>query len=73
MKTLDVLINEAAASGGLDALTLWRLPDGRFQANASEDRHSWRCEIDANPAAAVARALGAPVVAPEPANRSIFD
>lgn len=40
-------------------LTLYRTPDGRWQASATEDRLGWRVEIDADPVAALERVLGA--------------
>lgn len=42
--TLETKIREAAASGRLKALTLWRLGDGRWQANSSADGVGWRIE-----------------------------
>lgn len=61
MTTLDEALRKAAARG-LQALTLWKLQDGRWQANASDDRIGWRVEHDADPVQALQKALGAPVM-----------
>lgn len=55
---IDEALKEAARSG-LKSLTLCRLPDGTWQANASPDGVSWRVVMGADPVAAVADALGA--------------
>lgn len=54
---LDTLIQETARNGRFAGLTLWPTPEGLFQANVSEGQ-GWRVEIDADPAAALLRALG---------------
>jgi hypothetical protein len=62
--TLDDMIREAVASGGLRSLTLWTVPGG-FQANASPDGKSWHCVTAADPVEAIRRALGAAPATPE--------
>lgn len=58
--TLETLLTEAAQRGDLGAVTLWRIPDGRYQANWSRDRISWRVDYDADPAVALAKVLSGP-------------
>jgi hypothetical protein len=69
MTALDEALQKAAKRG-LQALTLWKLQDGRWQANASDDRIGWRVEHDADPVQAVRKALGAKTLPNEP---SVFD
>lgn len=47
----------AADKGDIKAFTLWRLPDGQFQANASQDGQSWRCVTRPNAVEAATKAL----------------
>lgn len=54
--TLEDLINEAATSGRF-FLTLFPTDKG-YQASFSRDRVSWRVEQDADPVAALTKALG---------------
>lgn len=58
--TLETQIREAANSGRLKALTLWRLNDGRWQANASEDGVGWNVQMDTDPAVAMGKLFDAP-------------
>lgn len=58
---IDAHLNEAARAGRFIGLTLYATPDGRWQASLTQDRVSWRVEIDADPAAALRRVLGEPV------------
>lgn len=51
-------------------LTLWRTGDGRWQANATRDRVSWRVEVRDDPAAAL---LAVCSVEPKPAEKGVFD
>lgn len=59
MSTIDTLIQEAAHSGLL-GITLYRTQDGEWQAATTPDRQSWTVTIDADPAVALRKALGAP-------------
>ncbi len=59
--TLEDKIREAAASGRLKALTLWRLNDGRYQANISSDRNAWTVQHGDDAVAALRKVFGAPV------------
>jgi hypothetical protein len=67
--TLEAMIREAVANGGLRSLTLWTVPNG-FQANVSPDGKSWCCMIAADPVEAIRRALDPAPVAAE--NEDIF-
>lgn len=59
MTALDTLIQEAAARG-LKGFTLYVTQDGEWQAATTPDRQSWTVTIDADPAVALRKALGAP-------------
>lgn len=48
-----------AAHSGLVGLTLYSTQDGRWQASTTQDRQSWSVSIDADPVAALTRALAA--------------
>jgi hypothetical protein len=71
MPTLDQALQEAGKSG-LRALTVWKLPDGRWQANTSPDGQAWTCVTDADLVAAVKGALGVKPAAAAPTG-SIFE
>lgn len=58
--TLEDAIREAARSGRLKGLTLWKVPDGRWQANSSEDGVAWRVEYGADPVEALQKVLDVP-------------
>lgn len=59
MSTLDALLSQAVNSG-LRGLTLYPTQDGEWQAATTPDRQSWTVTIDADPAVALRKALGAP-------------
>jgi hypothetical protein len=63
--TLETKIREAAASDRLKSLTLWRLGDGRWQANSSADGVGWRVEIAPDPAEALQKLFD---IAPAPSD-----
>lgn len=58
MTALETLIAEAVNSG-LRGLTLYVTQDGEWQASTTPDRQSWTVTIDADPAVALRKALGA--------------
>ncbi|WP_155414840.1 hypothetical protein [Neorhizobium galegae] len=65
---------QKAVARGLQALTLWKLQDGRWQANASDDRIGWRVEHDAGPVQALQKALSQNPIQPTPSDEpSVFD
>jgi hypothetical protein len=53
MTDFETEISEAARAGRLKSITLWRLGDGRWQANSSPDGTAWRVEFAADPADAL--------------------
>ncbi len=63
--TLETKIREAAASGRLKALTLWRLGDGRYQANISSDGNAWTVQHGDDAVAALQKLFD---IAPAPSN-----
>ncbi|ODT60986.1 MULTISPECIES: hypothetical protein [Paracoccus] len=69
MATLEQLIDEAAKSGGLTALTVWPCAGG-FQCNvrrANGKTEGWRCITAAIPSRGIKDALTGPVRVLEPA------
>lgn len=60
MTDLATQLLAAVEHGGLQGLTLYKTPDGLWQAATSPDKISWRVAIDADPVAAALKALGAP-------------
>jgi len=58
--TLETQIREAATSGRLKALTLWRLQDGRYQANISSDGNAWTVQYGDDAVTALQKLFGAP-------------
>ncbi|MFA5897838.1 MAG: hypothetical protein WC829_01865 [Hyphomicrobium sp.] len=65
--TIAALINEAANSGRLSGLTVWKTHDGQYQASISADRVSWRCATKASPAEAILA-----VLSEKPTHKDIF-
>lgn len=66
MATLEQLIDEAAKSGGLTALTVWPCAGG-FQCNvrrANGKTEGWRCITAAIPSRGIKDALTGPMKAP---------
>lgn len=63
--TLEAKITEAARAGRLKGLTLWRLDDGRWQANSSPDNTAWRVEIAPDPIEALQKLFD---IAPAPSD-----
>jgi hypothetical protein len=54
---LESLIPTAVLDGRLHAMTLYRTPDGKWQASRSADGHSWSVHIDTDPVRAMKMAL----------------
>ena len=78
MATLEQLIDEAAKSGGLTALTVWPCAGG-FQCNvrrrSADGSEGWRCITAAAPSRGIRDALEGPVrasVAPSDPGEDIF-
>ncbi len=57
--TLEDLIRKAIEEGRFDGLTLWPSSQG-YQSNFCHKGRggAWRCEVDADPIAAMRRSLG---------------
>lgn len=72
MSTVDTLIQEAAARG-LKGVTLYATQDGEWQAATTPDRQSWTVTIDADPAVALRKALGAPAASVLPTDNDRLD
>ena len=73
--TLDQAIREAADTGRLDGLTLWKCPDG-WQGNARRaGSDGWVVCIDEDPVRALIGALGGKITAPVKSDLShgVFD
>lgn len=69
--TIDDAIREAAVSGRLVGLTIWKTADGQFQASISPDRQSWSIETASDPVTALQRVLG--LREPPPTSTGAFD
>lgn len=62
---------DGVADQGIRAVTLWKLPDGRWQGSVSRDGVGWSCQHGETPEQALALALNPRP--PKPDNGGIFD
>lgn len=76
MSDVGPRLDEAARGGRFTALTVYRTPEGRWQASmrSTNDVTTWRVEIRDTPAEAVASRFFSPAKQPpKPVSSGVFD